>query len=294
MPRLSRQFLPTFNLSFNPNEIGGALAWAAPLLLGLALVRPQHLPTTDEVQRWRVLRAVCLIGGLLGLLALGLGQSRFALAGVGVSLVLLSWLGLSGKARWLTLGALSLLALAQLALLLNWFDPSNSRDANSTSLGLTSRDEHSLVTRLQIWDRGLRMMTDQPLTGIGMAMFRSAVAQPRYVIPYFQQTNQIVPHAHNEFIQIGAEMGLGGLSLFIGLYAACGWCLWRTWRHGSPWLRGQALAVGAALLAHALYSLGDAISLWDRYSFMFGLLWAWCAALEVTARQAQVMTSDNA
>jgi len=283
LPRLDRSILPSFNLSFNPNEIGGALAWAVPGLLGLALIRPRHWPDHDEAQRWRVLRALSLAGGLLGLLAMGLGQSRFALAGVGTALLLLAWLGLSGRARWLALGLLGALALAQLALLLNWFDPPGGSE--SPALGLTSRDENSLVTRLQIWDRGLRMLADHPLTGVGMAMFRSAVAQPRYVIPYFQQTNQVVPHAHNEFIHIGAEMGLGGLGLFVGLYAACGWCLWRTWKRGSPQLRGQALAAAAALLAHALYGLGDAISLWDRYSFLFGLLWAWCAALEVATRQ---------
>jgi len=283
LPRLDRGFLPTFSLSFNPNEIGGALAWATPWLLGLALISPRHLPTPQAAQFWRVLRTLSLVGGLLALLALGLGQSRFALLGVGLALGLLALLGLRGRARLLALSLLALLALAQLALLFNWFGAPDS-SGDGAALGLNNRDQSSVVTRLEIWERGLRMLVDQPLTGMGMAMFRTAVAQPPYIIPYFQQTQQIVPHAHNEFIHIGAELGLGGLALFLGLYAACVWSLWRAWKQPIPWLRGLALALGAGMLAHAVYGLGDTISLWDRYSFLFGLLWAWCATLEIALR----------
>ena len=43
----------------------------------------------------------------------------------------------------------------------------------------------------------------------------------------------------------------------------------QSWRKGDSQARILAVAVAGGLLAHAVYGLGDAITLWDRLAFIF-------------------------
>jgi O-antigen ligase len=75
--------------------------------------------------------------------------------------------------------------------------------------------------RMEIWRRGIGYMVDHPLLGVGAASFPiaegtlppEALEQKRYGRSFHWSA------AHNALIQIGAELGVGGLVLFVALFA---------------------------------------------------------------------------
>ncbi len=293
LPRLPYgDILPDAALSFNPNEIGGALAWVCPLALGLVFYP------------WgRVWRAYALGAGVLALLALVLGQSRFALGGVLLSSLLGAWLlPQTRRARAVLLAASGALILVQALVLFNVF-PVNIADSQligASALrgediegGLTSRDETTFATRFQIWESGLKMLRDYPLTGVGMSLFRSVVRREPYIIPHYAQSNTAPPHAHNEWVDISADMGLPGLFIYALWHGIAAWALWRGWRSDERAARVLSLSVALGLLAHMIFGLGDAIRLWDRFAFLFWWLLGLAAAQGVLYGGAALQTPNK-
>jgi putative inorganic carbon (hco3(-)) transporter len=247
--------IPGAEGGFNANEIAGALAWLTPLMAGFALYRWPN----------RGLQLGAAVAFILLLLALYLGQSRFALAGVLLALAVIIFLLIPhGRKRWLALAALGLLIAAEIPIYVY------------QSTALEERDEESVSARAEIWSAGLAMLRDHPLTGVGMNLYRSR--QVRAVYPVTGYEDRVLPHAHNELIQVSADLGLPGLSLFIGLYAVTAWMLWRIWVRGDSQGRVVAVAVGCGLLAHAVFGVGDAVALWDRFIFLFWIMLGIAAA----------------
>lgn len=264
-------------LSFNPNEIAGALAWITPIMAAIALGYPSST-LKDEKRDWQniSLRIAAAIVFIMLFVALFLGQSRFAIAGVLISLVALVWIFIpNGVWRYLALAIIAFFVLIQLGLFLSLFSPNNSSTSNN-SVGVSNRDQNSVETRLQIWNRGLRMMFDYPLTGTGMAMYRTVVNRPPYEIPYYVENDLYPPpHAHNEWIQMGADLGIPGFVLYISWQIVILQMLWYGWRSQNKAIQVTAIASFAGLFAHAVYGFGDAVTLWDRYQF---ILW-WLVGL---------------
>lgn len=275
------QFFANMLLGFNPNEIAGALAWMTPLLAGIALTRKPGAGAG-----WLLLRISAGIVFALLLLAIFLGQSRFAVGGVIVALGLLGLFRLRGRWRIVALAGVGVIVLLQAALLLNIFDVRAPDPAQATT-GLSSRDQRTFTTRLDIWQRGLQMMLDYPATGIGMSMYRGVVGLPQYQIEYYVVNGGTLPHAHNEYIQMGADLGVPGFVLYIIWQIIVLWMLWKGWRSGDATLMGIAAAVFAGLLGHAAYGFGDAVTLWDRYSFILWWLVGLAGAQYVLPRETE-------
>lgn len=257
LPRLdNKQFLTDAQLSFNPNEIAGAMAWLCPLLFGLG----------SWVGAGRA-RWVCYAVGAGLLLALFLGQSRFALGGVLAALLVLGICLARGRQRIGLIVVVVLMIGIQVALVRTIPESATPTTADTSTFALSNRDLSSVNTRLQMWQRSLEMVRDYPLTGVGMAMYRAAIRTPHYQIPYFETINFTAPHTHNEWLQIAVDLGLPGLVWYAALHLWVIGCVWRLLRSRDP--RGQviAVAVAAGLGAHVVYGLGDAITLWDRFAF---------------------------
>lgn len=276
-------FLPTFWLSFNPNEVAGALSYIVPLLAALALAHIHTQRTHDDQDiGWQGLRVFALVGFVLAFTALFFGQSRFALAGVLGALIIVIWLLVPhGIWRYIALGGVALMITLQAALLFNWIGGSSSSGANG---GISERDERTFTTRFELWQRGWAMMIDYPLTGVGMSMYRTAVDEPRYQIDYYRD-KWGPPHAHNEWMQMAADLGAPGLLLFLGWQSITAWMLWRGWRSDVRIIQVTAVAVAGGLLAHGFYALGDAVTLWDRYYFLFWWLLGLAGGVYVLAQQ---------
>ena len=92
----------------------------------------------------------------------------------------------------------------------------NANDSNPivdrvSSIRLNTSDE-SINQRLRYYSHSIKMMSKQPLLGIGVGnwKFKSIEYDSKnimeYVVPYF---------AHNDFLQIGAEIGILGLVFYL-------------------------------------------------------------------------------
>jgi putative inorganic carbon (HCO3(-)) transporter len=118
---------------------------------------------------------------------------------------------------------------------------------------LTATPEVSKDTRVQIWSDTLGVVAAYPWTGCGLGAYEHGLYRFKTVAP----TNT-VDFAHNDYLQILAELGLPGMLLVAVLG---GWILKRTLtlvvstRGGANW----ELAVGllGALLTFGLHSLAE-------------------------------------
>lgn len=274
-----RVTLRNAGLSFNVNEIAGALAWIIPVMAGFALMASHPIEKGLSIENkpfWVGVRVIAALIFLIAFLALFFGQSRFAIAGVLLSLMVLVYAGLKSTLwRFIAMGLIGFVILFQAGIFLNIFEPANIADETATA-GLSERDERSVDTRLSIWHRSVMMMLDYPDAGVGMYMFRTAVSYEPYQIPYYVDNGKpSPPHAHNEWLNIGAEMGIPGFLIYIAMQLTVLWMLWRGWSNGNQVVRTVAMATFAGLLAHSAYGFGDAVALQDRFQFV---LW-WLVGL---------------
>jgi len=255
---------------FNVNEIGGALAWFVPFTFALVI--------GDWVTRAQRLRVVLYGLACAALaLAIALGQSRMAIAGVLVVMFGQAALLIPRRAgKIVVCTAIVGLMLLEIGLGAGFFDASPQIDGPD----LTQRNEQSASMRLDTWSTGLRAVMNYPITGIGINKFRGGdIREAGYAVPGYPERNP--PHAHNELLHATLDMGIPGLIAYAGLHVALGWCLWRVWRGGDRRWRGAVLAVAGGVIAHAIFGLADAITLADRWIWVFWWLVGLGAALYV-------------
>jgi len=112
-------------------------------------------------------------------------------------------------------------------------------------------------SRLAVWRGAAAMVADHVFLGVGIGNFDS-------LLPSYMAAEQTVPHAHNQFVHVAAEMGVTGLLTFLFLA--------RHARHaamkGAAHLSGDAgrgplfHAALAALVASLAYFLWETPMLW--------------------------------
>jgi O-antigen ligase len=260
LPRFTA--FPDAGEGFNANEAGGILAWTVPLSAGLAVATKRRL--------WCWGFGAAFAGGFV---ALVLGQSRFAIAGTLVALALLVPLvTVSWRNRAAAWGMLAVVAILEILLIQGAFAPEQRS-------GRQDWDSESTAGRLALWDNAWTIIRNHPVFGVGLNMFRDARVRALY--PVEIAGLPIIPHTHNEFLQIGTDMGVPGWLWAAALVSAVIAMLWRTHQRGDTFARRIAAAVGAGLLAHALFGMGDAIPIWDRWAFVgFWLLGLGCSVNE--------------
>ncbi len=267
---------------FNANEIAGGLAWLTPLCAALALYRGHG--------RWTQAGAAVVFALLL--FVLFLGQSRLAIGGVVVGLaVVIVLLIPRGRRMALALAGLALFVAAEAALVTNVFA------SLSQAVEMQNRDENSSAGRLEMYISVIDILQDHPLTGVGMNMYRDNQVRARYPVPSYEDSGRILPHAHNEFLQIGTDLGYPGMSWFVVLHGMAALMAWRCVRQPDQASRVLAVAVVAALLAHGIYGTGDAVTLWDRFIFVFwwvlGLLGAQYTLMRLRAEPSVSNANDS-
>ena len=253
---------------FNPNEIGGALAWLTPLMFAL-LVYGRRSP----------LKFIAGVSFIILLAGVMLGQSRAAVFGVLAGMLLVAIVAFP-RGRWqiTALAGIAVLIAVQAGVLLNVFPIGK---APLEDAGLSNRDERTSGQRFDIWKSAFEIMRDYPLTGSGIATFRDRDVRNAYPVPNFDYATQpsssgfsrrSIPHAHNEVFQIGVDLGVPGVFVFLGWNFVVLYMLWFCWRHGDDRARVLAVGTAAGLLAHWMYGSIDAIPLWDRFSIIYWLM----------------------
>lgn len=216
MPRLIGEVQTSVGpvAGFNPNELGGTLAFLLPLPLALTLRARLYL-----AQEGLLVAAV-----LFGFGVLGLSASRSALVSAAMAVLMLAvW-------RWRRAGLFLLGATIVALVLVLALDAQSVADSfmQLDPKGKTSATA-SLHSRLEIWERAGYMIEDFPFTGIGLNTFPVVLAT---LYPSLLSTpDDPIPHAHNIYLQTAVDLGLGGLLGFLGLWACAAHAGWRAYRN---------------------------------------------------------------
>lgn len=264
---------------FNVNEIGGAMAFFAPLAAGIVFY-DLRVPRAARLRLGVASAAFAMLA-----LALVLGQSRLAIIGLVAALGLLAALVIRNR-RWrlITFALLLVFCVVEVGIVLGVF-------ATGAAPEVTTRDEASFTQRPVIWGAALDIIRDYPLTGVGLNQFRSRQVRAAYPVPDFSMS--VVPHAHNELLQVGADTGIPGMILFVGWHIVLGVIVWRAWRDGDPLVRVVALSAGAGLLAHTIFGTADAITLFDRFTWAYWLLVGLAGGAYALSRQGKPASTNT-
>jgi O-antigen ligase len=144
-----------------------------------------------------------------------------------------------------------------------------------TRLGETSRTDLNSRARFLYWAAAVEMWRARPLTGVGAGGFSSHLPEARAAFASTHPGSSLTAineqylcaGAHNEYLQIFAELGAVGLALFVAFCAALMWAAWRALRTArSPVVPGAL----ASLAVFAVSSGASAVSFrWMGSGLMF-------------------------
>jgi putative inorganic carbon (HCO3(-)) transporter len=189
---------------------------------------------------WRFLIGVCLIVLMIGFVRAGSRGGLLALGAVGAFMVLrYSAIPL----RW-RISATALVALVVVLM---------ASDRYWDQVGITMSDQDYNMTeesgRIRIWERGFGYMLQYPMFGVGPNNFGVAEG----TLSPFASRQQFgigvrwnAPH--NTFVQVGAELGIPGLVLFLLMIASAFAALRRVRRTGDDSHAQPTAALIASLL----------------------------------------------
>ena len=197
-------------------------------------------------------------------LALWMTHSRAADAGALVALAS-AWLASRRPARRTAAAAVGLAAVL-LIVFVAVSPPSEQQVSSGRSLGI----------RWKMAGIALQITQEHPVFGIGLGEFRQAsraFVTPD-VVTLFPET-AVGENAHNNFLQILAELGIAGLLAFLWLLAAAARPLGRAWRLGR--IDDLHLGLAGGVLAFLITCLAGHPFLTTE------VLWVFLAALGVTA-----------
>ena len=234
----------------NPNELGALLAVAAVLATCLAVSRSSSAGA----------RLIALAAALLSTLLVIMTESRGAMLGLTAAVLVTPFA--AGRGRRAAAVAVALAAALSVAVWVTTAAPAQTRErlTQPTSSG---------SGRVDLWTVGLRMVKDEPITGVGAGNFPvssvhyllqpGAIARDEFIVDHPKVT-------HNIYLQVLAELGVIGLALFLALIGTCLACVLRAARtfrrQGAATMellsRGLFIALVALLVADffssALYS----------------------------------------
>jgi len=144
--------------------------------------------------------------------------------------------------------------------------------------------------RLMYWQAALNMVRAHPIIGVGVNTFVKAYSHYRIASDHF---TGIGPYAHNQYLQLAAELGLVGLSVFLWLLIRVfRTAVWRgAGRRGatSEAIVGAGLAAG--LIGYLITGCLESALFYGRTSMIFWTLIGLCLAIDRLAHSSDVDTT---
>ncbi|RMF99411.1 MAG: O-antigen ligase family protein [Planctomycetota bacterium] len=193
-----------------------------------------------------------LVWAAMGIIAVGLFATLTRSVWLGAAAVIVVWFAVEGKQRGRAiLAAAGCLAVILVALGFHKSLLSFKRDRNLSAADAAKSVE---LRPVLAW-MALRVFSDHPLTGIGLARYdvakfdylgdRNSPFPPAMAEPYTQ---------HNVFLSLLVETGVVGLGLFVLFLAICFREAWETWksRASPPALRAWSFVAWSLILAYAI------------------------------------------
>ena len=246
-----------------PNPYAGYIGMIWPVAAGLLIGQASNIKY--QISRGRIVLhlasrllplATC---ALVLVVALVFSWSRGAWLGALAAVVAIAaalprriWLGVSGVALaaavLFSANAIGALPGAVRARLTDFTQQAQVFDVRGVGI---SDANYAVLERLAHWQAAGEMIRYHPWTGVGFSNY-----EPAY--PQYALMNWPIPlgHAHNYYLNVGAELGIPGLLAYLLLWGAILWQTLRVLRRGSGWQRGLALGLLGAwahLAAHNLF-----------------------------------------
>jgi len=219
---------------YDGNDLATLIATAMPL--GLYFVLAQRRPLL------RVLAVAGLVVLAVGLIRSGSRGGFLAFLGV-TAFVLLGFTTVPARAR--LAGLVAILAVAAASASDQYWTQMQTIVHPNQDYNTTSE-----AGRVKIWTRGLGYMAGRPVLGVGISNFQVAEGT---ISPLARLQERGIGvrwgAAHNVFIQVGAELGLPGLILFVAWIASAFLALRRLARQSR---KGSDSATDAPRLAQSL------------------------------------------
>jgi O-antigen ligase len=106
----------------------------------------------------------------------------------------------------------------------------------------------------------MAMWTDNPWLGVGIGNYEAAYA--RYALPMWTYA---LGHAHNYYLNIGAEAGVLGFVAYLVLWGTALVGTWRIGRQASGWAWGVALGVLGVLVHLFVHNFFDNLYVHNMY-----------------------------
>ena len=280
LPRFIQGIPRSIAGGFARNGVGGTLTLTIPLLAALAVTKN----SLDAAGRWQTQKGIfrralafvraqskwiALASLVLSLLTLALTQSRGGILGTAIGLVALAIWRERRFAWLLVVGALGLVVALMLGYGAALLDFVLRMDAQSGTL----------ASRLEVWQRGLMMMQDFSITGIGIGTYNS-IAHLLY--PFFiASPAEVVAHAHNQFLQVAVDLGIPGLIAYIALLTGGVLVARRAYRStGDMTVRALLVGLTCGLFAHHVFGLTDAFILGTKPGVVMWIYFALVAAMD--------------
>lgn len=190
--------------------IGEPNVLAAVLIAGFALA----LAATLALRRHSGLRLLTAGAATACLMTFFFTGSRGGL--VALTAALLTGIVFGGRWRWRIAAAGMAVAILG-AIYISVFAPDEIRDRiASTTVGETRTTD----ARASVWRVATRMIEDRPITGVGFGNFQEKSAEYALEPGQLFRSDQVIDNpqvAHNIYLHIGAELGLVGLAIFLGV-----------------------------------------------------------------------------
>jgi O-antigen ligase len=227
--------LAVTSLAGNPGDL-------AAFLVLPCLLAQWRLPREIGATRWATIVALGLV-----IYALAATQTFSAIAAAALGSAVL-W-GVRGKARWRRAALAAAGGAALIVALALLLPPLRMRVAAKAMQIRAGEWNGFLSGRLDGWRAASFLLSEHPLAGVGQGAFRAEFAPAKLAlldrgVPFYpDQPNANFANAHNELLEVGADLGWPGL-------AALAWgigMLWAALRR----LRAGAAETGVAALAWA-------------------------------------------
>ena len=122
--------------------------------------------------------------------------------------------------KWLVLLLVTFLIIT---IIYSTDNPLNKSAITVSQRALSTFDENdpSINTRFLIWNTTLKMIKDRPIFGSGIGTFKmnylNYQAEFLQSNPYYIKYSGKAKEAHNEYLQMGAELGIIGLGIFLSI-----------------------------------------------------------------------------
>jgi O-antigen ligase len=270
---------------FSRNGVGGTLTFIVPLLACLVFARDwtflqdqtsiQVKPISADrpvmqstaarhVRPDTTLIALAVwLALVLSLATLALTQSRGGILGTAVGLLAVA-IWRDRRAAWvIALGAVGLVILVL----------AGQGGALAEFLLRMDAQGGTLASRMEVWQRGVMMVQDFPLTGIGIGTYNT-VAHSLY--PFFiAAPDEVVAHAHNNLLEVAVDVGIPGFVAYVSLQTAFIVCVARAYLAVSDTtIRALLAGLLFGMLAHQVFGLTDAFILGTKPGL---LMWVYCA-----------------